>query len=233
MNSDLAILFQSYNHSFDKLKDILQDELPRSLRLFNIRLRLAIDIQIDFKGEISLTKTKEVRDTYVLIIKLMESWNAYEALFHYVKETNKYANARESIYKTYSQTLLNEAGSLPVLKATLDSLKSKYNTENNFKTDFIQLIKKIEDDDRIRPNLTENCKNIIEYFERNKNISGIEIIALIYAERNMYFHNGETAKMGMRYGNRQYLIKSLTNCFHRHILLLTIKILDKEYEEYK
>lgn len=233
MDNDLANLFQNYNQSFEKLKDILQDELPRSLRLFNIRLRLAIDIQIDFKGEISLTKTKEVRDTYILLIKLMESWNAYEALFHYVKETNKYANARESIYKAYSQTFLTEVGSLPVLKTTLDTLKSKYISENNFKSDFKQLIKRIEDDDRIRPNLTESCKNIVEYFEGNKNISGIEIIALIYAERNMYYHNGETAKMGMRYGNRQYLIKSLTTSFYRHILLLTTKILDKEYEENK
>jgi hypothetical protein len=233
MDNDIAILFQTYNHSFEKLKEILQDELPRRLRLFNIRLRLAIDIQIDFKGEISLTKTKEVRDTYVLLIKLMESWNAYEALFHYVKETNKYANTRESIYKAYSQTFLIEVGSLPVLKSTLDTLKLKYNTEIDFAIDFKQLIKRIEDDERIKPNLTESCKNILEYFEGNRVISGIEIIALIYAERNMYYHNGETAKMGMRYGNRQYLIQSLTSSFYKHILLLTTIILDKEYEDNK
>lgn len=233
MDKELTNLFHNFIQSFERLKYLLQDDLPRSLRLFNIRLRLAIDIQIDFKGEISLTKTKEVRDTYVLLIKLMESWNAYEALFHYVKETNKYANTRESIYKTYSQTFLTEVGSLSILKETLDTLKTKYNNENDFKTDFIQLIKRIENDGRIRPKLTESCKNIIEYFEGNKNISGIEIIALIYAERNMYYHNGETAKMGMKYSNRQHLIKSLTMCFYKHILLLTTKILEKEYDDNK
>ncbi|MEM5871733.1 MAG: hypothetical protein QW051_02560 [Candidatus Aenigmatarchaeota archaeon] len=214
MNRDILNLFVNYNQSFERLKDLLQDELPRSLRLFNIRLRLAFDIQIDFKGEISLTKTKEVKKTYVLLIKLMEIWNAYEALFHYAKDTKKYVNVKESIYKAYSQTLLNEVGSLTILKNTLDELKKKYDSNKNFKSDFKQLIKRIEDDDRIRPNLTESCKSIVEYFEGNKTISGIEMIALIYAERNMYYHNGETAKMGMRYGNRQFLIGTLTTGFY-------------------
>ena len=89
MNKDILNLFDNYNQIFKKLENLLQDEMPRSLRLFNIRLRLAIDIQIDFKGEISLTKTKEVKDTYVLLIRLMEIWNAYEALFHYVKDAKK------------------------------------------------------------------------------------------------------------------------------------------------
>lgn len=233
MNKVILNLFENYNKSFEKLKDLLQDELPRSLRLFNIRLRLAIDIQIDFKGEISLTKSEEVRKTYVLLIKLMEIWNAYEALFHYVKHTKKYINPKESVYKAYSQTFLNEVGSLTILKNTLDELKKKYNSDKNFNNDFKQLIKRIEDDDRIKPNLTESCKNVVEYFEGNKTISGIEMIALIYAERNMYYHNGETAKMGMRYGNRQFLILTLTTGFYKHILLLVTAILDKEYDENK
>ena len=233
MNHEIKILFDDYNQKFDSLKELLQDELPRSLRLFNIRLRLAVDIQIDFLGDVSLTKTKEVRDTYVLLIKLMESWNAYEALFHYVKTTGKYANFKESIFKVYSQTFLTEVGSLDILKQTLDILKTKYINDNNFKADFEQYIKRIEDDDRIKAKLTESCKNTLEYFEGQKSISGIEILALIYAERNMYYHNGETAKMGMRYTNRQYLINQFTDCFYRHILMLTSKILEKEFDENK
>jgi len=233
MDKDILKLFDNYNQSFEKLKRLLRDGLPRSLRLFNIRLRLAIDIQVDFKGEISLTKSKEVKDTYVLLIRLMEIWNAYEALFHYVKDTKKYVNAKEIVYKAYSQTFLTEVGSLTILKDTLDLLKKKYNADNNFKNDFKQLIKRIEDDDRIRPNLTESCKNIVEYFEGEKNISGIETIALIYAERNMYYHNGETAKMGMRYRNRQFLIGTLTTGFYKHILLLATMIIKKEHDENK
>jgi len=96
MEKDISNLFEKYSQSFDKLKENLQDELPRSLRLFDIRLRLAIDIQIDFAGEVSFTKTKEVRDTYALLIKLTESWNAYEALYHYTKDIKKYINTKET-----------------------------------------------------------------------------------------------------------------------------------------
>ncbi len=233
MDSDILNLFEKYNKSFEKLKDLLQDKLPRSLRLFNIRLRLAIDIQIDFKGEISLTKSEEVKETYILLIKLMEIWNAYEALFHFAKDTKKYVNAKESVYKAYSQTFLNEVGSLQILKDTLDELKNRYNSDKNFNSDFKQLINRIEVDERIRQNLSESCKSIVEYFEGKKTISGIEIVALIYAERNMYYHNGESARMGMRYGNRQFLIRTLTTCFCKHILLLVTKIIDKKYEENK
>lgn len=232
MTQDLRNLFNGYNKKFESLKKLLQGELPRSLRLFNIRLRLALDIQIDFKGELSLTKTKKVKDTYVLIIRMMECWNAYEALFHYAKEKN-YANSNTSIYKAYSQTFLTEAGSLGILKQTLDNLKNKYNNDGHFKDDFDQYIDRIDNDNRIRDRLKECCKDSAEYFNGRKNISGIEIIALIYAERNMYYHNGETAKMGMRYPNRQHLINEYTSCFYRHILILTTKILEKEIEANK
>ena len=51
-------LFQTYNQKYDHLKDLLQDDVPRSLRLFNIRFRLALDIQIDFKRRNYINKVK-------------------------------------------------------------------------------------------------------------------------------------------------------------------------------
>lgn len=233
MDNNTSAYFEQYDHSIEKIKNLLKDELPRSLRLFNIRFRLAIDVQIDFKGEVSLTKTKDVKETYVLLIKLMEAWNAYEALFQYVKNTGKYIIPNQSIYKAYSPTFLLEIGCLSILKETLDLIKEKYNSDNSFKNDFIELINRIKDDTKISRNLKMSCEIITKYFNGIGSISGIETIALIYAERNMYFHNGETAKMGMKYGNRKFLIDSLLTCLYQHTLLLTIKILELEYPEGK
>ena len=230
MDLEIFKLYDIYNKIFDKLNGNLNEELPRSLKLFNIRLRLAIDIQVNFRGEVSLTKSKEVKETYIKLIKLLEIWNAYEAFYHYLKETKKYVNVNESIYKKYSQTFLNDVGSLPVLKETIDQLKYKYLKDTTFKHDFNELINRIEKDDRIRENLTKSCKNILVYLDSNKNISGIETIALIYAERNIYYHNGETAKMGMSYRNRQFLIQTLTTGFLKHILLLAIWVINNELE---
>lgn len=231
LDDEIGILFDEYNRSFEKLKVLQRDLMPRSLHLFNIRIRLALDVIIDFKGEISLTKSKEVRDTYILIIRLMESWNAYEALFHYAKDINKCSNPNGGIYRAYSQMFLMEIGTLSIFRNNLEELRLKYSTEKNFKKDFVQLINRIQEDDRIKPRLSSDCKVIMNFFEGGKDISGIEIIALIYAERNMYYHNGETAKMGMNYGNRQFLIRSLTTSFYKHMLILAKSIIDIEYNE--
>ncbi len=224
-------LFQTYNLKYDHLKDLLQDDVPRSLRLFNIRFRLALDIQVDFKGEISLTKSKQVRDTYVLIIRLMETWNAYEALSHYAKDLEKHSNPKAGKSKIYSQKLLKTVGSLDVLKENLDQLKTKYKKEEKFRNDFDQYIERIIQDPRIKGILTEDSTSILQYFKDEKELSGIEILSLIYAERNMYYHNGETAKMGMSYTNRKNIISNYIHCLVIHTLLLINFILDEEIRD--
>lgn len=224
-------LFRQYNQKFENLKDLMQDELPRSLILFNIRFRLALDILIDFKGEIFLSKKKTVRDTYVKIIRLMETWNAYEALFHYAKDIGKYANPKANKARIYSQTFLKEVSSLSLLKESVDGLKANYTNKPKFKTDINQYIKRIEDDDRIKSTTTVDAKRFLEYMKGEKSISGIEILSLIYAERNMYYHNGETAKMGMCYSNRKLLIDKYIDCLINHTLKLANYILDAEIKE--
>lgn len=226
-------LFQQYDQKFETLKDLMQDELPRSLRLFNLRLRLALDIQIDFKGEVSLTKTREVRETYIKIIKLMEMWNAYESLFHYAKELGRYANPKANKAKIYAQSLLREVGSLAILKQAAESIKSNYESNPRFKEDFNQYINRIKKDPRIKSTLTDDTLSFREYCMNRKSISGIEMLSLIYAERNMYYHNGETAKMGMRYSNRKLLIDTYRNCLVNHTLMLSSYILDSEIEDNK
>jgi hypothetical protein len=161
---------------------------------------LAIDLKIDFHRQISLTETKAIRDLYSSIIKLTEIWNAYEALSHYTKELDLSAS-NESIYKIYSQRFLQVVGSLSILERTLNSFKDKYNSNTSFRSCFNNYIQMINAETRLRENLRSNCTKILEYFKGERNISGIEIIALVYAERNMYYHNGETANLGMKPGN--------------------------------
>lgn len=157
----------------------------------------------------------------------------YEALYQFVKETNiNLIKSSVSIDKVYSPNLLKEVGSLQILETTLDTLKEKYNNDGVFKKDLENLFYRIHRNDMIRPKLTKSCDDLNSYFKENKEISGIEILSLIYAERNMYYHNGETAKMGMAYRNRKYLLNEITNSFYKHILLLTTFILKKEIKKH-
>ena len=165
-----------------------------------------MDIQINFKGMISLTKTKDVRDTYVLIIQLMELWNSYEALSHYVAEATSHVAKGVSKSKIYTQKYLKTVGSLPVLEGTAKKIQTSYKNSRTFREDFDSYISRVENDEKLSKSLKEDAHNIREYVKEEKTISGIEVLSLIYAERNMYYHNGETAKMGMRYSNRKKLI---------------------------
>jgi len=199
-------LFQQYEQNLSQLRELEEDSLPRSLRLFNIRIRLAIDIEIDFKGMISLTKTKDVRDTYVLIIQLMELWNAYEALSHYVNEATSHVAKGVTKSKINTQKYLKSIGSLPALEETAKNIQASYKSSRTFREDFDSYISRVENDEKLSKTLKGDVCNIRKYVKEEKTISGIEVLSLIYAERNMYYHNGETAKMGMRYSNRKKLI---------------------------
>lgn len=230
LNPEILNLLTIYVKKYKELSNIYSDNLPRNLRQFNTRFKLAIDLKVDFYKQISLTETKAIRDLYSLVIKLTEIWNAYEALGHYTKELGL-AVGNESMYKMYTQKFLHEVGSLSTLEFTLKSLKDKYSSNQRFRSCFDNYIKTINDETKISGNLKSSCNKILENFKDEKDISGIEIIALVYAERNMYYHNGETAQMGMRIGNRLKFLTELVDCFILHILKITINILEKEIEE--
>lgn len=229
----MSLLFDQYTSKFNELRDLEQDELPRSLRLFNIRLRLAADIQINFKGEISLTKATDVRETYALIIQLMEAWNAYEAFSHYASEVSTHVAKKVSKAKIYTQTFLTTVGSMQTLENALDWIKSEYSNSSRFKKDITQYISRIEQDSQLSEKLKEDAKSVLKHLSGEKTISGIELLSLIYAERNMYYHNGETAKMGMAYSNRKKLITKYREILFEHMLKLAIHIVDEQIDETK
>lgn len=226
-------LFQEYDQKYESLKDLFQDELPRSLRLFNIRFRLAMDIQVNFKGEVSLTKSKSVRDTYVKIIRLMELWNAYEALIVYAKELDDYITPRANKAKAFSQSVLEDFGSTPLLLKYMAKIKNHFDENPRFKKDLLQYLDRIINDERIKKTLTNDANNFKTYLHKGMCISGTEIISLIYTERNMYYHHGETAKMGMSYTNRKKLLDIFWDCLSLHSLKSINFILEKEIGEHQ
>ncbi|MFC1720113.1 hypothetical protein ACFL00_03120 [Pseudomonadota bacterium] len=222
-------LFNQYESKFEELKDLEQDDLLRSLRLFNIRLRLAMDIQIDFKGQNSLTKSKSVRDTYVLIIRLNEMWNAYEALSHYANEVGQHVAKGVSKSRIYTQTFLKTVGSMQTLSGLLEWLNSEYDSNNHFKRDFEQYINRIEQSSKAT--IKADASSVLAHLHGEKSISGIELLSLIYAERNLYYHNGETAKMGMSYSNRKKLLHYYQETLTEHSLRLANHVIDEQIQQ--
>ena len=221
------VLMNKYKRYYKKYK-LSKNNLPRTLVLFNIRLRLALDIQIDFSSKSLEFKNSSILETYTKIIKLTELWNAYEALMQYTKKIGRYGRPKKSKAKIYSDTFLKKIGSLPILKKLMCKLKSDFIEDENFKKDFNKYLIYIEKNDGIGKILKKDILSIRKYLDNKMEISGIEIISLIYIERNLYYHNGEIAKMGMNYNNRKLLLDEYKEYFESHILVLANYILCSE-----
>jgi hypothetical protein len=221
-------LFKSYEKSFKALCETEEDEIPRQLRLFNIRLRLALDMNVDFSGEFSLTRTKIVRETYSLIFRLLETWNAYEALSHYAKEVGSYVGSGNAKSRIYSKEFLEKTGALASLQETLVWLRNEYLEKSRMKDSLDCYLGRIEKDVALGKTIKDDARAISDYLRGLKNISGVEFFSLIYAERNLYYHNGESAKMGMNYSDRKLLISRYREVLVESLIKISVLIMDEQ-----
>lgn len=221
-------LFKLYEKSFKALCETEQDEIPRSLRLFNIRLRLALDINVDFGGDYSLTRTKIVRETYSLIFRLLEAWNAYEALSHYAKEVSSYVNAGNTKSRIYSKEFLEKTGALASLENALVWLRNEWSSDTKMKESLHGYLERIDKEGTLGRTIKDDVRSIAECLRGLKDISGVELMSLFYAERNLYYHNGESAKMGMRYGDRKRLISKYREVLIENLLRISVFIMDEQ-----
>jgi hypothetical protein len=205
-----------YIQLFDTYKDkVGGKEMHRELRLFDIRFRLALDTDITFIGDYSYTKTKEVRDCYKLIFKLTNLWNAYEALFDYIKVYDK-INKRSSIKKSFTHSITTESGSYKFLLEQMNELISLSKSNANFKKDMIEYGGKIGKD------------NIFQYISTSDANKAKHLLEMIYQERNNFYHNGESGRMGMSYPNRKKLLAFYIECLTSHILYGAIWVFTNE-----
>ncbi len=175
-----------------------------------------------------ITKSLEAQEAYIKVIKLLERWNTYEALNHYMKELAGYVKKKESIYTMVNSNVLIDSTAMQVLKSCIEKISEKYKTMNEFRNDIEKYFEKINSDNNLKDTLKKSCENIHQYILNGKNITGYEILGLIYAERNMYYHNGETTRMGMKYCNRIELLNIYIECIEDYMLKLVIYILNKE-----
>lgn len=220
MKNKINIYFNDYKNQYDKYQEIMESDIVRSLRVFDIRIRLSLDISVSFNGTISYTKTKSVRDTYSLIFNLLEVFFSLEALRHCGHEMGY--NSNNGPIQSFSLELIKNAQLYDDLKYYSEKLKSLCKSKSFF-NNINQYFNRFINDQRISNQIKDNIRNIIGYLKsKDIELSGKEFIALAYAERNMYVHNGETARMGMiNYNHR----KEILNILYEYVSIFTLKII--------
>lgn len=220
--------FYDYSRIFENYTVLLQDEnVPRELRLFDIRFRLAIDLVVDYKGEVSYTRTTIIKQNYAQLMKLMELWNCYEALTKYL-DTIGMARHGKPKYEQISVALIHNAKIDNLDEQCFSQIKDLYIVDQKFRHNYDEYIRRIQNGFRER--LAECCSGSIAFFRNEQSLSGYELFALIYAERNLFYHNGESAKLGMDYQRRNKLLSlyydNFTLCLLRIIQFVISQQID-------
>lgn len=220
--------FYEYEISFNNYTSLLQDEnIPRELRLFDIRFRLAIDLIVDYMGNVSYTKTPVVKRNYAQQMKLMELWNSYEAFIKYLDYLSL-SKRNKAKYQQISLALIKDSGVDELFLQCFEQLKKLYSDDAKFKQDYDEYIKRIQRG--VRAKLAESCARSISYFNGAEELSGYELFALIYAERNLFYHNGESAKLGMNYNRRNILLSKYYENFALGMMRLAKYIIKQQVD---
>jgi|GEM_PF-6935814 hypothetical protein len=217
---------ETYKHYLEELKDELP---PRELRLFDIRIRIAIDMVVGFYGVVSYTKSSLVAEAYASQIRLMELWNAYEAFIKYL-DYLELSRGKEAKYKLIKSDLMQNSGARETIDEFFKEIKVHYEYDEAFRQDYHQYISRMKRA-CINQKLAETCASTIEYLSGKKGLSGYELFALVYAERNMYLHDGESAKLGWNYKRRNLILALYSEHFVKSLLQVAAYVLDEQIKQ--
>jgi len=211
-----------YNERLDLLRINRPLGLPLSLKLFDLRIKLAISIiSLSYDTNIFPYENDRIRQCYTKMVKLMESWYAFEAL---IKFTRPNIVRGEVKYNAISRDINSIAGCDDIFNDCHANLMQRCGN-NNFLNDFSELNIIINNDNSLGRRLREDCSRLFTSLTNNVNLSKLEIMALIYAERNMYIHNGLTPFGNMNHNNRLFLLDLYTQYLCQYIFKLAIHLL--------
>jgi len=217
-------LFEQYKKVFKETSKRLGKSISRNLRLFDIKFRLVLGINVDFDPAIAYTKTPETRNTYISLVKLVELWNAYEVFLIYTGEQC----GNNSKYSIIKDKKANTAESQKILIDALETLRKFYKESKSFKTDFDEFLERTQEKALCRNDVKRHSKlkNLEKYISTGSAKDTILIIELIYLFRNMFYHTGESAKIGARnIRNRQKILELCYKTLADYMLTVCIHLL--------
>jgi hypothetical protein len=188
------VLYSQYKSLFEEYIRIEQSKL---FVLFNVRLCLTLGIKISFDNDYSYTKTNSVSQTYKLLIKLSDAWFAYEALLILCESENLVQKNNGSIRKpnSFDQATLTSFNLSSITNSFNDYLATHLITSPKRKSDLLSYLLHLHQN--TKGETKELVQKTINRIMHNTLLEWKHIVATIYAIRNLYIHNGDTAGTGV------------------------------------
>jgi hypothetical protein len=187
---------QGYLQCVDALRELYDGELPREIRQFDIRFRLACSLQISFDSTFSYTKTESTRKTYRALMELNDLWFAYEGLFSLCK-SNGIVKASGTKSDPFPEERIEDLGLNHIVHLLSAAYVDRLLSDPAKRSDVCGYI-----DYLLASATSQTQKGLLGRLKTKTQESECPTfsmwLALVYAIRNMYVHNTDTAKSGVK-----------------------------------
>lgn len=226
-------LFEDFklNHDYikehyEKNKSQKEDIFPKELRLFRVRLRLAIGLVIDFDEDYAMVKREGLRDTYIEIMKCNEAWFSYESMKVMCDEWNL-TKANSPKYDIFDAENLAKFNISDITELCNAQIKNQIYSSSTITDDVKCYLLYLTQSNTIRNGLRNTINPIINKIENNQEWLPKEIFSVIYATRNIFVHNSDTAQSGIKYVKNKILLLKI---LYDYIILFQLKVINFAFD---
>lgn len=195
---------------FEKaFKELVQkrgsESVSRNSRLLNIRFRLTLDLEVSINTDLSYTRTKEVRESYVLLYQFVDLWNVYEVL-HKLGQNLQVSQSKST---EWNREFLESSNCFSLLQECAEWI-NKDLENSSFKKTFIAYLEHFSQLEAVKSQNREKYSALLSSLE-NK-IEEEHLLFLMYMERNAFYHGGEAANSGTNnYVHRKKILSLYIN----------------------
>lgn len=198
--------------------------IPQKLRLFRVRLKLAIGIIVDFDLAYAMVKNGPTKDTYIHLLKGNEAWYSFEAMKVFC-DSFRWNSSGSNKYQLLTSPELNTIDINNALIATNTQIQLNIYSKPQIKEDVRKYVgflgRHSEGGLLTRLAITENKIDLAQPLD------SIDLLALAYSIRNSYVHQGVSALSGIeKYKNKILLLKVLFDFLIIVQLKVMVHVLD-------
>lgn len=200
-----------YHTQLDHLSQLRGGRLPSDIHCFDIRFRLTCSLNVSFDATSSYTKSLETRKTYQALLMLNDSWFAYESCFELCK-ARKITKASPTKSEPFTLDVIRQLG----LEKIAENLYNRYEEDilmsEKRRSDYFDYLGHLHSLAK-----TKTQQALLQSLHDEASAASCpkfsHWLGLVYAIRNAYVHNADTAKSGVKYYSTKIAVLNLSRSF--------------------
>lgn len=214
--------YSIYLDEFEIYNEYTEGDWDKGIKVFDIRLNLALSSNITFDKDFRYTKTDKSREVSKLTLMLTNQWFCFEALLSVCKSHGLSKNTQNKTAALTEETislLESEYEFNRAIDSFWDFNTNLINSNGLYRYDLQDFVAYLNEE--ASRGQKRSLLHVHNKFTNNDQFSIENILALAYAVRNQYVHAGDTPKSGVKYYTTKIAVLKNT---HDFLVLLNIAL---------